>query len=317
MSTLEAFTRQLVDYAGLFPPAGLPMEQVVANYATYLERHDSSMLARLIVPVSQLAEFETSAADVLPKAGKSKPWRMSGLVPSVDAADDAFTFAISGIQQFNQRHQVSENGLAIVDVVEVKTPTEDLIVETARKMPREIKAFMEIPHDRPPAKLIETIADQNNADEGQRFFAKIRTGGVKPELIPPIDQVARFISDCAEHFLGFKATAGLHHPMRDEYRLTYEADAPTGTMHGFLNVFVASCFAFAGANRKTVEEIMSCESPDRIRFDDQGLRFGTHFVSESRIKAIRKLFALSFGSCSFDEPSQELAELNLASVTSS
>lgn len=316
MSTLEILTRQLVDYAGLFPPANLPMEQVVANFATYLNRADSGMLARLIIPVARLAEFETAAADLLPKKQGLQPWRISGLIPSVDAPNEAFKFAMSGIEQFNERHRIPENGLAVVDVVEVKAPSRDLIIETAEQMPVELKAFMEIPHDQPPAELISTIGDQNSAAGGLRFFAKIRTGGVTPELIPPIEQVAGFIFDCAEHFLGFKATAGLHHPVRNEHQLTYEPNAPKGTMHGFLNVFVATCFAFSGANRETIIEILSSGNPELFRFDDHGLYFGEHTVSATRIKAIRNQFAISFGSCSFDEPSQELDALNLTNAVS-
>src|SRR5262245_27937410 len=77
-----------------------------------------------------------------------------------------------------------------------------------------------------------------------RCFAKIRTGGLKPDAIPAIADVAAFIVACADRRLPFKATAGLHHPVRAPYPLTYESNAPRAVMHGFLNVFLAAAFAW-------------------------------------------------------------------------
>src|SRR5262245_39438675 len=75
-------------------------------------------------------------------------------------------------------------------------------------------------------------------------FAKLRSGGVKHEAIPSVEEVAAFIRACADRRLAFKATAGLHHPVRSMQPLTYAPDAPRAVMHGFLNVFLASAFAW-------------------------------------------------------------------------
>lgn len=69
-SRLErALLTGLIDYAGLFPPAGLSMAQVVANYASYQRRPDHWALGRLVVPVARLAEFE-AALEALPEADR-------------------------------------------------------------------------------------------------------------------------------------------------------------------------------------------------------------------------------------------------------
>src|SRR6185503_6096765 len=73
---------------------------------------------------------------------------------------------------------------------------------------------------------------------GHSAAAKVRTGGVTPEAFPAPGKLAEFISACHGAGVPFKATAGLHHPVRAEYPLTYEPGCPRGVMHGFLNVFL-------------------------------------------------------------------------------
>ena len=102
---------------------------------------------------------------------------------------------------------------------------------------------------------------------GRAVSRSLRTGGVKPEAIPSINAVAAFIRFCAERRLPFKATAGLHHPIRAEHPLTYEANAPRAVMHGFLNVFLAAAFAWHG--EKDIEPILAETDPAAFHFDDR------------------------------------------------
>jgi hypothetical protein len=139
-------------------------------------------------------------------------------------------------------------------------------------------------------------------------FAKLRTGATTPQAIPAIEEVAAFILACAERRLAFKATAGLHHPVRAAHALTYEANAPQATMHGFLNVFLAAAFAWHG--ERDIEPILAETDPAAFRFDefahwrDQRLRI-------AQIQEARSHFAHSFGSCSFEEPVADLEALGL------
>lgn len=139
-------------------------------------------------------------------------------------------------------------------------------------------------------------------------FAKIRTGGLKPEAIPSPSEVAAFISKCADLKLTFKATAGLHHPIRAEYALTYAADAPRAVMHGFLNVLMASAFAWHG--EKGIEAILAETDPTAFKFDDNA-HWRNKSLSTEQVKDARANFIHSVGSCSFDEPVHELQALGL------
>jgi hypothetical protein len=140
-------------------------------------------------------------------------------------------------------------------------------------------------------------------------FAKIRTGAIKPEGIPSTKEVAEFIVACAERKLAFKATAGLHHPIKAEYALTYEANAPRAVMHGFLNVMVAAAFAWNG-DKDVVEPILQETNAKAFQFSNQ-LNWNGKTLTEAQIKEARKNFMHAIGSCSFEEPVEELKALRL------
>ncbi len=137
-------------------------------------------------------------------------------------------------------------------------------------------------------------------------FAKIRAGGVVPESIPTVDQLADFILRCAELDLPFKATAGLHHPIRASHPLTYEDGAPTAIMHGFLNLFLAAAFAWAG--QQDIHPLLSETDPGAFRFDDRA-HWRDWSLTTDEVTDARHHFAHSFGSCSFTEPLESLQQL--------
>ena len=51
METTRALMQGVIDYAGLFPPAGLDMQRTVANFAKHRAGEDGWALGRLVVPV--------------------------------------------------------------------------------------------------------------------------------------------------------------------------------------------------------------------------------------------------------------------------
>lgn len=137
-------------------------------------------------------------------------------------------------------------------------------------------------------------------------FAKVRTGGVTPQAIPSIDSVAAYIGACRERRLAFKATAGLHHPIRSAHALTYERGASVATMHGFVNVFMAAAFAWHGT--RDIRPVLAETDAGAFRFDESA-RWRDLSLSEEQIRDARMNFAHSFGSCSFEEPIADLEAL--------
>ena len=307
-ATLRALLSGLVDYAGLFPPAELPMRDAVAHYATYRAHPDAWTLGRFVVPVSRLDELVACAAELLPADGE-EPWHLSVLGGADPVADAA------RVAQFGRTHA----GRVVVDAVEARAASADDVARLAAAWPAPLALYVELPLDPDPAPLVRVVHAL-----GRR--AKMRTGGVTASAIPAPALVARFIAQCTVAGVPFKATAGLHHPVRGDHRLTYHADSPTATMHGFLNVWMAAALVHerlhhlraADSNADAVHaavalatDVLSDTDPASFGFDAAAARWRDHRVSLATLDAVRDGGAIAFGSCSFREPLDDLRVLAL------
>ena len=117
--------------------------------------------------------------------------------------------------------------------VELKAGSPRDVSHAADLLDRRFDTYMEVPSPAAAGDILAAIA-------GTKAKAKVRTGGVTREAFPSSADVVGFIAGCVAHGVAFKATAGLHHPWRNEYPLTYAPDAPCGTMFGFLNVLLSA-----------------------------------------------------------------------------
>lgn len=299
MNAIRTFLHDIIDYAGLYPPAGLPLEEVVRNYAAYRRHPAAWMLARLIIPVHRLEEFaETARSSWLPSPGSLLPWRISCLVPAPEGTGDAFREAWNQVNGFNARHA----GQATIDAVETRCESVGLLRPALDACEPGVATYWELPHTRPCDELLAVLAAG-----GSQHRAKIRTGGIQPHLIAAVADVAGFLHACAAARVAFKATAGLHHPVRAEYPLTYEANAPRATMHGFLNLFAAAVAAWRQrAAPSRLADILLTTDPDAFQFAADGLSVNGVRYSLDDLADTRRRFAIGFGSCSFSEPVEDL-----------
>jgi len=222
----------LIDYAGMFPPASLSLEDAVRNYEEYARGEYAWMLGRFIVPADRAREVPST-------------------IPLSVLGDAAF------------------------DVIETK----EMVEPNGRTV------------------YVEGAPIPELAKRGLR--AKIRTGGVTADAFPSVEKIANFIRECLRFNVPFKATAGLHHPLRCVKPLTYEANAPTGTMHGFINLFIAAAIP------DRAEEVLINSD---FSFGDDVARWRDVRLTRDDIKFMRTR-AISFGSCSFEEPIADLKEL--------
>lgn len=293
LRSIQALLTESVDYAGLFPPSQVSMEEAVRNYAAYRVGPDSWMLGRFVCPAARLDEFVSIARAVDPTPPSH--WRIA-VIAGRDVAD-----SFAKIKDFNSKNSASY----ICDAVEIKVSSEFDVHPLSEMVPSQVTAYFEVVADDDLGQIVATLASLK-----QR--AKLRTGGVTEDAFPSIKEILRFVRVCAVVGVPFKATAGLHHPMRCMRPLTYEPDAPCGTMHGFLNLFLAAAFATTDCDLLTLEKMMGEESADAFEFTDAGVSWrGERFIRTAQIALVRQKTIISFGSCSFTEPTDELRELGL------
>jgi hypothetical protein len=229
--SLKDLLASLIDYAGLYPPASLPLPAVIENYQAYLHCPQNWILNRLVLPASKL-----------PEVSLATDWRVTLIVED-------------------------EPG---------PLPPQIETLETRGTRGLSLPTYCEAPIDAITA-----------------AFAKIRTANVSTE------ELASFLEAAAARRIAFKATAGLHHALRSDAGL------------GFLNVFVAACFAWNGMDRADLVRVLEDSDSHPFSFADDGLRWREHRLTTPQVRAARSDFAHSFGSCSFEEPIDGLRELGL------
>lgn len=294
-ASIRTLVSQVIDYAGLFPPSQVTMAEAVINYATYRNSNHQWMLGRFVVPAARLEEF-IGIAEEPARRDEAGKWHLA-----VIAGEDIYE-TIAAVREFNRCYAELT---AIADVIEVKANTVSKIENTLAAMPEGIVPYFEISIGEELPELVSALALR-----GQR--AKIRTGGITPEAFPSSRQIIRFVRTCMAANVPFKATAGLHHPLRCYKPLTYAKDAPYGTMHGFLNMLVMTGFARESYRVSLLEQILEDEFEEAFEFNDYGVNWrGEHFLTNAQLGWLREKGMHSFGSCSFDEPVEDLRNLGL------
>jgi hypothetical protein len=294
MSAIQTLLTKSIDYAGLFPPADLDMSTALENYARYFTGPSSWALGRFIVPASRLAEFEAALRNI-PLHQVDWPGRFAALLGINVEAD------LQLLDAFNRRHI---NSGAIIDTLEVKATSENSVREILRLVPASFQTYIEIPIDRDPGGLLAAIGQG-----GRR--AKVRTGGVTRDAFPQTEDLLRFIRETVRLAVPFKATAGLHHPLRATYRLTYAEDAPSAPMFGFLNLLLAVGFLRSGMDEREVARVLEEGEPDAVQADESGISWRNRHLDLRALSNTRRLGLISFGSCSFTEPLGDLERLHL------
>lgn len=293
LRSVRTLLSEAIDYAGLFPPSAVSMADAVINYAMYRNSNYSWMLGRFVVTAARLDEFYESARDFVSRDADSE-WRLS-VVAGEDIVD-----TMKRVNQFTG----SANGV-VIDSIEVRANSASKIKNTIELLPKGTLAYFELPLDESLADLIVDVSTSGGR-------AKIRTGGVTPDAFPTSRNIIRFVRGCLAANVPFKATAGLHHPIRCFRPLTYEADSVKGTMHGFLNLFLMTGFAREGYRPSLLEDVMEEEFDEVFAFEDQAAVWRDEYIlSTWQIENLRKFGIQSFGSCSFDEPVADLQKLGV------
>jgi hypothetical protein len=300
-ASLQALLAESIDYAGMFPPCSLALEPALRNQAQYIRSDDAWMLNTFVLPVVQF----DSAKQLLPQFDPLHPLRVSALGPKTENAA-AFLDALAEIEAAIRSLAVHNVDLVSVNQLEMWLPqdADPLVLEEARRIIGDLPAFWEAPAER-AQQTITWLAELNSGMDEPTFGFKLRTGGVTPDAFPTSAQIARALVVPSTHQVPIKFTAGLHHPLRQ-----YREEVQT-KMHGFLNVLGATILAAEHKwNEKQTAAMLEDENPKSFSFDDEFFAWREWKIDIKRLNNRRK-FVTSFGSCSFDEPREDLRALNL------
>ena len=302
-ASLHALLARAIDYAGLFPPTNLALEPALRNQAEYVRLSDAWMLGAFILPI---AEFDAAARSFSQFEG-GPALRISALGPRTDNAE-TFLQSLGAATDLIAAFSKTCGPAISIDQLEMPLPAE-VNAELLNKMRpamgySKLNAFWEAPA-KVAGRAIELIAANNAASPGRKFGYKLRTGGVTVEAFPSSAEIAAALVAATKERVPIKFTAGLHHPVR----LFHESVQTK--MHGFLNVLGAGVLAAEHAwSEKQTAEMLDDESPASFAFNDQSFRWRDWKISTDRILELRKLVT-SLGSCSFDEPRDDLRALKL------
>jgi len=287
--SVRAAFEALIDYAGLFPPARLPMDAARHEYTTSRAGPFAWVLGRFIIPAGMLASCSTFKA----------PFS---------------TILDGGSAQLNgvARLRGDSVEIAALEILLPQTLSPDEMPHAIRELRERIDdaglgdlaAFVEIPRsERRPDVLPAAMSALCQA----RLGAKLRCGGASAEAFPSVEEVANFIIAANRSGVPFKATAGLHHPVRHR-------DAASGfMMHGFLNVLAAAALAPA-VGQETLRNIVAEEEPRAFAFDDNSFAWHAERIGIPRLEATRRSAFVAYGSCSFSEPIEDLSRLGILST---
>ena len=295
-ASLRALLEYSFDYAGLFPPADLALEPALQNQSAYVHSPEHWMLGAFILPIGSFADARTHLA----RFNADYPLRISALGSKVAKAAEfrpALEKAAGVIKEFLTEHK------SVVSIAQLEMPlppgpvAKSLGVARATLGDLPLNVFWEAPADAAGATI--------KALSGSGAGFKLRTGGVTADAFPTGAQIARALVTAARHRVPIKFTAGLHHPVLKFY------DSVGTRMHGFLNVLGAGVLAaeHRWSEAQTLE-MLADEEASAFIFEEEMFRWRDWKISTAQITQRRQLVT-SIGSCSFDEPRDDLRALGL------
>lgn len=288
-ASLEWLLGGSIDYAGIFPPASLSLDDAARKYANHRSGSESWIVNRFVCPVDKLSNL----TKLIPFAGE--PW-------SVSALGSGMTTLKEDLELIHAFHSAIE-GRAEVECYEVKADGPLKLGRALSQIASEIGAcYVELPWDDSMPDAIHALAQTEGVN------AKARCGGATAAAYPSAEELAMFLKECIDLDLAFKLTAGLHHalPQRD--------NQSGGEMHGFLNVFIAT--ALCGEydlSAGEVADILRVADRGAFQFGRESIEYEEMEIDHEAIEDCRVLFE-SYGSCSISEPIEDLEKLGLVAA---
>lgn len=302
MIGLRTLLDGILDYAGLFPPARLPLEESIQNYARYRQSKYPWMLNRFLCPTVSLEPLQPCIQELFTKKSCCP---ISTIARGGETHTQCLTNLQADLDDISTFHaQCAER--AKVEMLELRLPHESLsssklseILALIHNSSTPLFPFIEVSSDADFREVIQSL-------RGQQVGFKLRCGGLDASAFPSAHTVAATLIHCRDAQVPLKFTAGLHHPVR------HVDEELQVKMHGFFNVFIGGVLAHAHKlSEEVLLSIIEEEDTKQFQFDETGLSWRIHRANLSQIQEARQRVVLSYGSCSFDEPIEDLISLGL------
>jgi hypothetical protein len=293
---LQILLSEVIDYAGLFPPAKLDVPTSVDNYLRYFHGPQKWILGRFVCSTGKLPELARELAE-----HPEEPFVPVTVIGQVATDRHGWEVALTHDSAAMNKFMKDVENHAEIEAFEIRIPDHEHLGGYMRDLKGfdNVDIFAELPWSPQMDESLGILA------ESQWLHAKARTGGLDAAAFPKTEEVAGFIQQCAHLDLTFKLTAGLHHP------LPRKDQATGGEMQGFLNILVAlALIQVHELNRSEIEEVLAETDPAAFKFTDDELEYQGQKVGLDDIEQIREVF-VSYGSCSVDEPLEDLLNMGL------
>jgi hypothetical protein len=312
LASVHAFLDQIIDYAGLFPPANLPLGEALRNYLHYKEASPHRwMLGRFVCPAAQLKDLLELA-----KTHAEAPLLKITALGQPSSTTEDFCRQLDTVSLSLQQFRSDWGSEDAVDMIEIALPKDAEIEHFANYLDHaeealaraKLRGFVEIPLTAAWQQNVEEMARHlgHRTSRESRLGLKLRCGGVTAAAFPSDAQVAFFIARCRESEIPWKATAGLHHPRR-HYNPALQL-----WHHGFLNVFGAGLLALAQPlSEADLVEILADRDAQSFHFDEERFNWKGWSCTTPQITEFRTTGPTSFGSCSVEEPCHDLIAMGL------
>jgi hypothetical protein len=286
----------LIDYAGLFPPASLDMTGAVDGYRSARNSRARWVAGRFLCPASRLEEL--AGVMMASFAAGEETWEI-GVIVDTEPGEAAAT-----AQTFHAEMQPAAI-IASAEARPVAGTRESItgLVNALVSIQPEVVPFVEMIGTGPFDDQIGAVTDAL-VDIGRIGGVKIRCGGAHASMFPESATVASFILAATNARIPFKATAGLHQPIRRH-------DAELGVWrHGFVNLLVAAAAADAGHGIDTLTSIVADSDPDSFMISAAFVTWRELSIPSPAIRRVRTQGFVAYGSCDFFEPVDQLEDLS-------
>ena len=289
----------IIDYAGLFPPAQLSLDDALAEFES-LPSDNEWLVDLFICPSNKLAEL-----DALVRRKGVDGLAVSVIGNAIDQPDKALASIERDIQRMEGCSQLEFGAYEI----KINHHDEGSIVRAIKALDRSgvgdlvEDTFVEFAWNSHLEDCLHDLASIN-----PNFGAKARTGGTTPELFPSTSDLAHFIHTAVSIEIPFKMTAGLHQPLRymDSELNTYH--------HGFLNVALASALALsADLSTSEIDEILNITDSSKLTVSETEIIALGNSLNSDAVTLFQDWFG-GFGSCSVTEPVEGLKKLGYWSL---